>query len=224
MSEIICAYCNTVNDARETTCLACGAPLEAPRPQYRPRPKPAPVEPVVTILPTRPQTEDLRIAGQKVEKVYDAVVNTYAIAWRTVGEAISIALTGFALGLIGGATGAGGAGLIGGALVGLAVGLANKMVWFAALSAPLGAFLGCLLWGLAMLFGAGPRGLVYAAMVFAGVTALVGSRSSRKIWWDYVRPFLGMAGGLAFSLLGLLIGWLLREGVAALWGGALRLP
>ena len=213
--RILCDYCNTVNDAEASTCQACGAPIMRPV---------VPVEPKVTVPeePAQPafSEADLRKAADKADEVYFTLWNTYAIAWRTLGEAIAIALTGFVLGFLGGVTWQYFPGVLGAGLVGLAVGLTRKQFYFALISAPAGLLLGlgpgALVWAL----GGDAAVMVYTGLVGAILGAIVGARRNlpfgKRNCWERARPFLGLLGGLAFGLLGTLIGWGLRAGVEAL--------
>jgi hypothetical protein len=212
----ICEYCATRNPWEATTCLACGGPLE------RPLADPTPQVSTVTTAekPTKPPTKDLRQATEKADELYFMAWNTYAIAWRTVGEAISIALTGFILGFIGGATATYFPGVLGAMLVGLAVGLTRKQFYLVLISAPAGLLLGLGLGALSWMLGSGPQIMVYTGMVFAIIGAVLGGRRKppfrRRNCWEKARPFLGTLGGFAFGLFGTLLGWGISSGIQAL--------
>jgi hypothetical protein len=211
----VCPYCNTANKASEDACVACGAPLE----KLPPPPRPVSYSrsrPVAATSPFGDSSEDVHKVAQTAEKVYNGAVRAYAIFWRTLGEAIAIAVTGFALGLIGGATDTRWISLGCAVAVGVAVALTNKLIWLTAVSAPIGAMIGAMIWGAAMIFGAGPQGLPITAAVGAILLALLGSRRTSPTCWDWVRPFLGATGGMMFALVGMLLGVALR---AILAGG-----
>ena len=214
--NIICAYCATSNPAEANTCLACGGPLE--RPPADPTPKVTTV--TTSAKPTPPPTEDIRKATEKADEVYFTVLNTYAIAWRTVGEAISIALIGFILGFIGGATATYFPGVLGAILVGLAVGLTRKQFYLVLISAPAGLLLGLGLGAASWILGSGPQIMVYTGMVFAIIGAILGGRRNppfrRRNCWEKARPLLGALGGFVFGLFGTLLGWGIAAGVQAI--------
>ena len=212
----ICEYCSTTNPWQANTCLACGGPL--PRPLADPTPQ------VTTITtpakPEKPGTEDLLKVGEKADDIYFTVFNTYAIAWRTLGEAISIALTSFILGLVGGVTEVIFPGIFGAILVGLAVGITRKQFYIVLISAPAGLLLGLGLGAAVWALGGGPQVMVYTGMVFAIIGAVLGGRRSlpfgRRNCWEKSRPLLGAFGGFGFGLLGTLLGWGISSGVQAL--------
>jgi ribosomal protein L40E len=214
--NIICEYCSTSNPWEANTCLACGGPI------IRPLADPTPQ---ITTVPTqnkppKPDTEDLLKVGEKADEVYFTVLNTYAIAWRTVSEAISIALTGFILGIVGGVTGVYFPGILGAILVGMAVGLTRKQFYLVLVSAPAGLLLGFGLGAAVWILGGGPQVMVYTGLVFAITGALLGGRRSppfaRRNCWEKSRPLLGAFGGFAFGLLGTLLGWGIASGVQVL--------
>lgn len=217
--RLVCAYCNSVNEAGGKNCVACGAALPAavfPDPVAQANK----ISPSDVQLPPDPDVERLKEAGKKAEQVYSTALNAYAVLWRTLGEALAIAVAAFALGLIGGATGAAFAGLLGAALMGGVVGSVVKHYLLVAISAPLGALLGAGVWGLAWALGAGPGGMVYAASLGAIVLAWVGGRRilpGKQNIWERLRPFLGALGGVLFALLGVGLGLGLRAAVQALF-------
>jgi hypothetical protein len=213
--RIICEYCATSNPWEANTCLACGGPLTRPAADPTPR--------ITTVTtpekPAKPPTEELLKVGEKADEVYFTVLNTYAIAWRTLGEAISIGLTGFILGFVGGSTGVFFPGVLGAILVGLAVGFTRKQFYVVLISAPAGLLLGLGLGATVWALSGGPQVMVYTGLVFAIVGAILGGRRSlpfgRRNCWEKSRPLLGALGGLAFGLLGTLSGWGVVEGIRA---------
>ena len=199
--KLVCEYCTTVNPWDAKSCLACGGPLTRPK---------VDLEPKVTTVKSdekapKPQSEDIKKAAEKADDVYFTLWNTYAIAWRTVGEAISIALTGFILGFVGGATGAIFPGILGAILVGLAVGLTRKQFYIVLISAPAGLLLGLGLGALTWALGSGPQTMVYTGLFFAIVGAVLGGRRnlpfSQRNCWEKARPVLGALGGLGFGII-----------------------
>jgi len=204
---VVCEYCATQNPGEANTCLACGGPLTQPKTN---------LEPEVTTVPSddKPsqiQTEDIKKATEKADELYFMAWNTYAIAWRTVGEAIAIALTGFILGFIGGATGTLFPAIFGATLVGLAVGLTRKQFYIVLIGAPAGLLFGLGLGAVGWLLGSAPQVMAYTGLVFAIIGAIVGGKPSipfqNRTCWERSRPFLGASGGFIFGAIGALIGW-----------------
>ncbi len=225
MSKTIpCPYCFTANPATRNMCLACGAPLaqKAPEPLdltpkvtvVKPAPKPHPAP-----KPKKRPEEDLRKAGEKADQVYNAALYTYSVTWRTAAEAISIALVGLIIGMVGGATSMQVWGLLGAGLLGVAVGLTAKNFYMTLLSAPGGALLGLGLSAALWFVGASPKWLVFIVTVFAIAATVVGGRprrQRRQNFWEKARPFLGGLGGLAFGIVGMLAGWGVATAIAEL--------
>lgn len=213
---LICEYCNTSNPRDAKTCLACGGPIK--RPLANPT-----IQATAVTTKTKTQkadTQDLLKIGEKADDVYFTVLNTYVIAWRTVGEAISIAFTGFILGLVGGITGVYFPGILGAVLVGIAVGFTRKQFYLVLISAPVGLLLGFALGAVVWVLGGDPQVMVYSGLVFAMLGALLGGRRSlpfrHRNCWEKSRPLLGAFGGFASGMLGTLLGWAIVSGVQAL--------
>jgi hypothetical protein len=211
--RIICEYCNTPNPWEASTCLACGGPISQPKVDLTIK---------ATTVETPPKSEDLskediQKIGEKADDVYFTVLNTYTIAWRTIGEAISIALTGFILGFVGGTTGMYFPGVLGAILIGLAVGLTHKQFYLVLISAPVGLLLGLGFGAFSWMMGGESQIMVFTGMVGAVIGAILGGRRnppfSQRNCWEKARPLLGAMGGFAFGLLGTLIGWGIRETV-----------
>ena len=203
-----CPYYSTINGVKATTCIACGAPIEPPK--LQPTKKPRPVLAHKPEPKPRPE-EQLRKIGEKTDDMYFTVLNTYAVAWRTLAEAIVIALCGFVLGLVGGATEMHWVGVLGGLVVGICVGWVRKNFYMTLASAPVGLILGLALGGIIWATGGSPQLLVIAASLLALAAALIGGRPQppyqRRNIWEKIRPLLGGIGGLIFSIPGMLIGW-----------------
>ena len=214
--RIICEYCATSNPWEANTCLACGGPLTRPKVDLEPK-----FTPVQSSEKPKPdQSEDVKKAAEKADELYFIAWNTYAIAWRTVGEAIAIALTGFILGFVSGATQVIFPGVLGAVLVGLAVGLTHKQFYIALISAPAGLLLGLGLGAAIWFLGGAPQVMVYTGLVFAIAGAVLGERRSlpfrRRNCWEKARPFLGALGGFVFGVLGALLGWGISAGIQSL--------
>lgn len=211
--------------------MACGAPLErqplrdlTPRvtivdapPAKTPAPVPKPAKPAESVKPAaQPLPKEIRQAAQIADDLYNRAWRGYALVWRTAAEAIAIAVCALTLGILGGMFEQGFPAVLGGLLLGVAVGGVRKNWILSLVSAPLGLLVGILLWLPAWALGAGPRGITFSALVFAMIGALLGGLRDR--WrtrgaWEKARPFLGAAGGGALAVVGLLIGLALR----ALW-------
>lgn len=209
---LVCSYCDTTNPDVNTACLACGAPLE--NLSNPPRLEVVSAGQIATRPASTPTfaTRELKQMGGSSEKLYLGALTTYSTIWRTLGEAISISVTAFILGLTGAATGYPIGAVLGALAVGFAVGITTKRYWLAALSAPLGALFGAVLWMIPWALGVGPGGMVYTIAFFAVLAALVGGRPGleRRNWWARARPWLGMGGSLLFVILGLLLGYSMR--------------
>ena len=216
MAKIPCTYCNTLNDPAAKTCVGCGAPLEAPAPQqtYPPQRIQQPFQsPPAQANRTGsafdlPNSQRLQDGAQQVERFYAGATRAYRKAWSVTGDAIAITIVAFALGMIGGATGMGVFGVAGAALVGLIIGYAEQSFYLTILAAPVATLVGIAAWALAWALGAGPRGMVFTATLFASIGALVGARrrTTPMGCGGTVRPVLGALGGFVVSLVGLLIG------------------
>ena len=153
----------------------------------------------------------MRKIGEKADDAYFTVLNTYAIAWRTIGEAVAIAISGFILGFVGGATEMLFAGILFATVLGVVVGLTRKNFYLVLASAPIGALIGMAVGAIPWVLGAGPKVMIFSAGIFANIAAVVGGKRNlpfeRRNWWEKARPFLGGLGGFGFGLIGTLIGW-----------------
>ena len=209
--KIVCEYCDSVNNTDIGTCLACGAPLivRFPRPATKSLPVKSKQFPQ-SKPESRPEAQLLKV-GEKAEEGYFAVMNTYAIAWRTLGEAVAIAVAGFILGFVGGATEMFFPGVFFAMALGVAVGLTRKNFYLVLASAPVGTLIGLAVGAIPWVLGSAPQVMVFSAGVFAIIGALTAGRKNlpfgRRNWWEKARPFLGGLGGFLFGLLGALLGW-----------------
>jgi hypothetical protein len=164
--------------------------------------------------------EDVRRVTEKTDELYDKAIYGYAVIWRTLAEAVAIAISATIIGLVGGATGMRFFGVIGGILVGIFVGRASKYYYWVLISAPIGALLGL---GFSVIFWlVGLEWLpVFVVTAMACVAAGFRSRPPslrRKNFWESARPLLGAFGGLLFSLIGVGIGWGMIELIQELIG------
>jgi hypothetical protein len=208
--RIRCEYCSTSNPWEASTCQACGASIIPPKNDLEPQ--------KISIQPTQTssiESEDIQDAVDKADQAYLTILNTYAIAWRTVGEAISIGVTGLILGFSGGVTDLIFPGVLGAILVGLTVGFSRKQFFLVIISAPAGLFVGMVIGMLIWLMGSQPQVIVYTGLVFATLGAILGSKRNipfrQHNCWEKARPVLGAFGGFLFGLFGAFLGWGVRE-------------
>ena len=221
MSEarIVCQFCETVNPANLKNCQACGAPLEVKetpkeKPVKQARPAPAQNTPAVQ---NAANLQKARQASEKVEKTATKALYTYSSVLGSLADAFVIALVAFGIGLAGGATSLAAVGVLGAVVLGFAVGSVNKHVYLTILSAPLGFVLGTVVWLPMMFLGLGVKGFVFTSTLGAVLATLLFGKIrplSQRRTYDRIRPFLGAAGGLAFGLLGMLIGLGLKTVIA----------
>lgn len=221
MAKITCTYCNTLNDAAEKTCIGCGAPLEIPTLQQAYQPQPAaqpfqPNPPAQNTQTTSPsdssEAQKLQDGAQQVGQLYDGATSSLRTLGNVASDALAIALTAFALGVVGGATGVWYWGLAGATLAGLLIGFAEQSFWMKIAASPAGAMTGIVLGAFAWAAGAGPKWMVFAATGLACIGALIGShrRTTTAGCGGAIRSVLGAAGGFFVALIGLLIGLAVR--------------
>ena len=99
------------------------------------------------------------------------------------------------------------------AAVGIAVGFTIKISYLALFSSPVGMVIGAVLGAVLYFMGAGMKVFVFTTGFFAVLAAFIGGRKSpfaQRNLYERLRPLIGAAGGLAFGLLGMLIGVGLR--------------
>jgi hypothetical protein len=202
-----CAYCNTPNSLGANTCPACGAPLEIHKPTPHPK---ADSKSSMNVPASNYPEIDISKVGEKIDEAYFTVLNIYTVAWRTLAEAIAIAVGAFIIGAAGGVARAGFLGILGGIALGIAVGLTQKNFYITLISAPVGAMIGL---GVGAIFWVAGISKIFPLIVtlLSIVGAIMGGKQrpvlNRKNWWERLRPFFGALGGLAFGLLGMLLGW-----------------
>jgi hypothetical protein len=203
---ILCEYCGTQNPGEKIACLACGAPL-GPHPKKSKLPQAA--KSVIATGSDRKPEAKIKEVSEKIDEAYLTVMNTYSIAWRTVGEAIAIVVAGFIIGVVGGATRMGFWGIFGATVTGIAVGLTQKNIYAVLFSAPGGALIG-LFFGAIFWIGGKSEVVVFVVTMTAVIAAILGGkrRPAYKVrnWWEKLRPLLGALGGFGFGVLGTLLG------------------
>jgi hypothetical protein len=210
--NVTCEFCAVVNPAGQENCIACGAPLPRIKPIV-PAMQPKDPAEMFKLTPTRPAaSQDFAnryLGGGQGAHLADKAQQLVSVVWRTAGEVIAIAVSGFIIGMAGGGTGLWFLGLAGAGCLGLFVGLAVKPLLFAALSAPLGTIVGLGIGFVLRTLGVGPACIVVAASLLGIAAALIGGRidllTSRGCY-ALLRPFLGAIGGFIFGLLGVLVG------------------
>jgi len=201
MNKIACVYCRTLNEAQEEVCIACGAPLvSAAAPQIVPDVSPIEIQPIENL--------GQNLGMEQVPTMLREASAVAGIAWRTLGEALAIALVAFGIGVIGAITNTVLWALLGAILVGVAVGLVEKNFWPVLMGAPLGALAGVVLGIFLWAIGAGSNWLVLTCSLGAILGAIIGGvrQPGWRNWWVKLRPFLGALGALLFVLPGLLAG------------------
>lgn len=221
-TTITCKYCGASNPVGTNLCKACGAPIEIPivppvtvttinTPARNIKPPvtaqradttPDQIRDAVDAAPINDQLkEGLKAAGLGLGTLG---VGTFFA--RTAAEAASIAFSTFLIGYFAAVSRSALVALAGGLVIGLMVGLAVKRPIGALLSAPLGTILGVITGKLLQSSLPALPLPALLALVGGGLLAIIGSRrsSSNPVgkWYGRFRPFLGMAGGLLFALLG----------------------
>jgi len=207
VEKVICDYCSTINPRDLGSCIACGAPLSSSNNEQSPKDK------ISTSSITSEKNEstiEINKVGEKIDEAYFTLMNTYAIAWRTVGEAIAIALASFIIGAAAGSTGMSGWGILGSIALGISVGITKKPFLAVLFSAPSASLIGLFAGGVIWIIGK-PEILVFVVSVFSIFGALIGGKQQTKFasrnLWEKSRPFFGTLGGLFFGLLGILVGY-----------------
>jgi len=213
--HITCEYCGSGNLDTERTCLACGAVLPGVRKQKK-------VDRDISHqnIPDI-KAGDIQEVGEDIDELYKKGLYVYSAFWRTLAEALVIALCGFAIGITAGATGLVVWGVIGATLVGFAVGWSIKMSLLTLLITPLGIVIGTLAGLIFWAFGGGAGIFVFTLTLFTVLATLIGGRRVTfryRRFWEKLRPFLGLSGGFLFGLLGVLLGLGLEIGKKFLLG------
>lgn len=206
----ICEYCSTINSKKNSFCMACGGPLPK-APQIKPiKPKFQNPSEVISQKPTYQATKTAKKVGSDVDKAYRGAWNAYGLFWRTLGEAIIIALISFGLGVIGGATGIPGWGVATGIVFGILVGLVVKSYLWMLIGTPVGFVLGALIGAVITVFGFSPKIILFVVFITSAASVLIGAhirKNAHKNIYEKIRPALGGLGGLVFALLGMGIGF-----------------
>jgi hypothetical protein len=215
-ARLICPFCDSVNPVQDE-CQACGGPLEAAGSrivQEAVKEHEIPLAETEYFRDEPAGVDEVQELARTANQVGRTALGAYSLLWRTLAEAGAIALVGFVLGTLGGLTALRPWGILAGGLVGAAVGRSHKRTLGILLGAPAGALLGVLGGIVLMLIGLPPQALLVAAAAGALIGAPLGSRPYGMFrWWQKLRPWLGLFGGLAFGFLGMIIGWSLAQTV-----------
>ena len=226
--QIPCGYCGAENPAGSNRCIACGAPVEVPASM--------PVRVTTTNTPAGSTSSNWTRTDTTTEQINDAVdatplsqelkdglkaasaglgaLGVGSFLYRTIAEAAAIAFSSFLVGYASGSARIFYLAVIGGIVLGLAVGSVVKRSLWVMLSAPVGSILGMLAALLANSFDPSVFWSPILAMIGGTLFAFIGSRRRSKTglmkWYERIRPVLGMVGGLVFALLGYLAGSLIH--------------
>ena len=213
-NRVTCEYCARFNPAEQLRCVGCGAPLPVPSPRgfsvtFADDAIAPPVEPIpAPTSATEDIKEVLKTAGAGI-----GMLGVGTVLLRLAAEGFAIAVSTFIIGLNAGSSAAGLnrslpyllLALAAGAVVGLCVALVTKRVIWTLLSAPAGAIAGSMLAAAFRLDGPALPLTAIAAAVGAAILALLGGKRPRGLplrCLGYVRPILGILGGIFFGLLG----------------------
>lgn len=214
--SITCEHCAALNPAEGSLCIACGAPL----PRLVTSPMKVTVvdehaaipEPVTPSIENQPLSQQLKEGAAVVGSSLGAL-GIGSLLLRTGAEALAIAFSAFLVGFLSAQTRSLLIGLAGGALIGLAVGSVTKRSFIVLLTAPVGTLLGM---GASYLLRRAIPGLLplipWTAILAAAGGAVLGSvggyraRGGIMSWYQRLRPYLGIAGGVLFALFGFALG------------------
>lgn len=189
------------------TCIACGAPSNDNLQKKSIKSKPK--IPQISTQPSKSFEEEMNQVVEKTGEAYLKVMNTYAIAWRTIGEAIAIAVSGFIVGVVGGATEMFFWGIFGAITIGIAVGFTHKNFMMVLISGPLASIVGLLISAFFWIGGWSGASVFVVTIVTVFGSILGGKRRplfKSRNYWEKARPILGALGGVFFGILGTLLG------------------
>ncbi|MBI9050936.1 MAG: hypothetical protein JEZ00_16055 [Anaerolineaceae bacterium] len=194
--RLVCEYCQSSNPNNEKDCIACGAPLPKVKKKSVPKKN------------INKNSSLLKKEDKSVELATQAA-RLYSSIWLAIFDAIIIAAVSFTLGLAGGVFNQTVLGVLGAAALGISVGLTVKGGILTLISAPLGLLIGSFLCIAAMIFHLPPFVYMLLLSICTCLAAMLGGHKSpykyRTIWYK-IRPFLGMAGGILFGVIGMGIG------------------
>ena len=215
---ILCEYCARLNPKDGGRCVACGAPLPV---NVTPPVRVTVVEPspAATVQPqmvaSEPLSQQLK-EGMAVVGSSLGVIGIGGLLLRTAAKAAAIAGAGLIIGMTSGNSAStfqspvllSLLAVAGGGIAGACVGLVSKRIFWTLVSAPAGALLGSLLSTILQLSNRDIPWTALLAIAGAVIFALLGGRrpaANKLRCLQYLRPVLGLAGGLLFTLVGFLI-------------------
>lgn len=217
--RLTCDYCGRFNPAQGARCIGCGAPLTVPAPRgvtvtiAESAPEPV-FEPAPPPIAASDEVKDvLKTAGAGI-----GMLGIGSVLLRLAAEGLAIALSAFIIGLNAGSSAAGLNRYLpylllaaaAGVLVGLSVALVTKRVFWTLVSAPAGAVAGSMLAAILRLPSNSFPLTALLSAAGAVILALLGGRRPRGLplrCLGYIRPILGVLGGLLFGLLGFFVSY-----------------
>jgi hypothetical protein len=229
-ASLTCKYCGASNPPGTDRCIACGAPIDIPvvspvtvttinsparniTPPVTAQRSDATPEQIRDALDAAPINDQLK-EGLKAAGMGIGALGVGTFFARTASEAAAIAFSTFIIGYFSASTHSALLAIAGGLIIGLMVGLAVKRPIAVLFSAPLGTILG---WVAGRLLQSNFPTLplpALLALIGGALLALIGSRrNSNNVvakWYGRFRPFLGMAGGFLFAMLGYILGGLIK--------------
>ena len=206
----LCLYCQTINSSDQESCAACGAPLTTTKQTFNSEieRKSIPFEEIKT-KPEKEYLETAKKVGKDADELSKQVWGLYGLFWRTIGEAITIAVVSFGLGVIGGATSLPVWGIIAGITFGILVGIVIKSYLWLLVGTPIGFIIGAVVGILLSVLGLGPTIILFVVFLFSSFSVFIGGhirKPRQKNIYEKIRPLLGGIGGFIFSLIGVGIG------------------
>ncbi len=208
--KTLCLYCQTINPLSKKSCIACGAPLTAISHEI-PTKKEKNYDPDVKInqQPEKVILDTAKKIGKDADQLTNQAWGLYGLFWRTVGEALTIALVSFGLGVVGGAVSLPFWGIISGISFGVLVGLVYKSYLWLLVGTPIGFVIGAAIGILLSLIGIRQEFILVTIFVFSCLAVFIGGQFrslNYKNRYEKFRPYLGGLGGFVFSLIGMGIG------------------
>jgi hypothetical protein len=225
-TSLTCKYCGASNPTGTDRCVSCGAPIEIPvvppvtvttvnspirniNPPANFQRSDTTPEQIRDALDAAPIDDNLK-EGLKAAGLGAGALGIGTFFARTASEAAAIAVSTFLIGYFSASTRNALLALTGGLVIGLMVGLAFKRPIATLLSAPLGTLIGLIAGKLLQPSLPTMPLPALLALIIGALAAIIGSHNNSTNvvakWYSRFRPFLGMAGGLVFALLGYVIG------------------
>lgn len=221
-APLTCDHCATLNPGGRATCIACGAPLVPPAPPPLRVTEIESPQPAPEIQTPLPQSSDVDNISRQIKEGAALVGSSLGglgigtLVLRTLAEAIAIAVAAIVVGVNSGSVARNNylpllmLALVGGGLIGLCVGSVTKRFLFSLLSAPVGALLGSVTGVLLQLNKTTFPWMALLSLAGAVLLALLGGKraaATKLACYQRARPWLGLAGGLLFGLIGFAAGY-----------------